>query len=436
MRKQAAKGIILSALQQDPDLSRLRTLSNLTDSENKTLLAWLDRSGLALIFLRQVQTHEVTQALSSDFREALELRLNKNRLRFRDMLGEFHRINEALNSHDIRACTLKGFSLVPDFCEDPSLRHQTDFDFLVAPEQVEAVARILRTFGYSTAHLSKSEESCFTTPLLHIPTQRDDIYAIQQQRQLDLHTCIVENSPWLAFEVPNNCLANSESMMLQGVPFWGLSLEDRFLLQVLHVYRHCSRSWIRLSWLFEIGRFLAVHCDNQELWSRIIVRAGQSSSTKRIFAFVLGLTQRLFRCAVPGSLNAWSSAAVTRSLLAWLDHFSVQWATCDWPGSLTNILLAQDFVLDRKLRKQYLRSRLLPRKTQQFLGTPEREDSRISLRFRTEQIRYAVGRGAAHVRDILGLPLQQFRWKRALDLAPAVESESHLELPLGHGGVS
>jgi len=251
----------------------------------------------------------------------------------RDMLGEFHRINVALFSQGIRACTLKGFSLVPDFCEDPALRHQTDFDFLVAPEHVEAVAAILRTFGYSTAHLSPTEESCFLTPSVHIPTQRDDIYAIQQQRQLDLHTCIVENSPWLAFEVPGDSLANAESMTIQGVPFFGLSLEDRFLLQVLHVYRHSSRSWIRLSWLLEIARFLAVHCDNQELWSRIIVRAGQSRSTKRIFAFVLGLTQRLFPGTVPGSLKVWSSAALTGPLLAWLDHFSVPWATCDWPGS-------------------------------------------------------------------------------------------------------
>jgi len=436
MPKQAAKGIILSALQFDPDFSRLGTLSDLSDGESRTLLAWLDRSGLALSFLRQLQTHGVTQVLLSDFREALELRLEKNRLRLRDMLEEFQRINEALISRGIRACTLKGFSLVPDFCEDPSLRHQTDFDFLVAPEHVEAVAETLRTFGYSTAHLSQSEESCFMTPALHIPTQRDDIYAIQQQRQLDLHTCIVENSPWLAFEVPRNCLANSESMTIQGVPFFGLSLEDRFLLQVLHVYRHSSRSWIRLSWLLEIARFLAVHCDNQELWSRITVRAGQSTSTKRIFAFVLGLTQRLFRGTVPRSLNAWSSAAVTGPLLAWLDHFSVPWATCDWPGSLTNILLAPEFILDRKLRRQYLRSRLLPRKTQQFLGTSERAARRISFQFRVEQLRYALGRCLAHGGAILGLPLQQLRWKRALNLARTAAPESHLESPLGHGEVS
>jgi len=353
------------------------------------------------------------------------------------MLQEFGRINQALRERNIAVCTLKGFSLVPDFCEEPSLRHQTDFDFLVEPKNVEDTAQVLQSFGYSTPHLSKTEESCFITPTSHIPTERDDIYAVQPQRQIDLHVSVVENSFWVMPELPKDFLAHSEPATLARISFSRLSLEDRFLLQVLHFYRHASRSWIRLSWLFEIAHCLTAHSSNQDLWRRAILRAGNSSIARRIFALVLGLTQRLFQCPISHSLSVWSNSAMTTSLSTWLDHFSVQWAITDWPGGLTNIFLMQDFIPEQNSRNQYLRSRLLPRRTQSFLTKPTKKGSRDILRFRSEQIRYVVNRTARHCKNIGGLSLQWILWKRALHLARrGTSSGPHLELPVGHGGVS
>src|SRR5262249_20353707 len=150
-------------------------------------------------------------------------------------------------------------------------------------------------------------------------------------------------------------LQNSESTTLAGISFTRLSLEDRFLLQVLHFYRHASRSWIRLSWLYEIAQCMVIHQENQNLWQKIILRAGNSTASRRLFALVLELIRRLFQSPIPHCLNVWSNAAMTTSLSVWLNQFSVEWALTDWPGGLTNLFLTQDFIPDKASRSLYLR---------------------------------------------------------------------------------
>ncbi|MGA2809760.1 MAG: nucleotidyltransferase family protein [Candidatus Acidiferrum sp.] len=382
--------------------------------ERFRFLHWLDRSGLALSFLRRLQNCQAASLLPAELLSALVQRLGRNNERLRDMLQEFHRIHAAFHFHGVFAATLKGYSLIPDFCEDPSLRHQTDFDFLVAPASVESAAEALQSCGYSTARLSKSSESCFTTPLLHVPTQKDDLYAVQAHRQVDLHVSMVENYSWLSLEAPDDCLARTQAQKISDVSFFGLSLEDKFLVQIHHAFRHSFRSWIRLSWLLEIGRCVALHRDNPKLWDRVILRAGDTLAVKRAVALVLYLTQRLFRSPIPPQLKTWWRGAVTPSMLAWLNDFSVPWALADWPGSLSNLFLAKDFIPDRKLRLKYLQSRIVPRKAQTSLGSMAGSTRLPSLQMRAAQLRYVTHRSGVHLRDILRLPLQHLRWKQAL----------------------
>ena len=68
----------------------------------------------------------MTPSVSAEWRHALAQRLARNVLRMRDMLAEFKRVNDAFRAHGVTAVALKGFTLAPDFCEDLSLRHQTD----------------------------------------------------------------------------------------------------------------------------------------------------------------------------------------------------------------------------------------------------------------------------------------------------------------------
>jgi putative nucleotidyltransferase-like protein len=404
---------VLAALRREPDTVKLKLLPRVQSKSGYQLLRWLDQSGLSLLFLNRLEACEPTHSLS-EWVGALRPRLAGNTERVRDMLAEFQRINTAFQIRGITAAALKGFTLLPDFCDDPTLRHQSDFDFLVAPGDLRNAADALRHCGYSTAQINESGETCFTTPLRHIPTAQDDIYSVPRHRQVDLHVSIWEECSWFPVEYPTDCLEHVRPGSYAGISYLGLSLEDKFLMQVFHAFRHSFRSWVRLSWIREIGHFLELHAENDALWHRGIARAGTSHLTKLVFAFVLGLTNRLFASPIPAPMQSWTADAMPFSLRVWLDHFAVEWAVADWPGSLNNLFLTEEFIPDRTQRLAYVRGRLLPKSSSTSIGSVAVNSGGMFFKLQATRLRYVTRRAAVHLKDIFRLPMQQVRWKRAL----------------------
>jgi hypothetical protein len=408
------KRAALAAISRERDFSGLALFPSLQTQAGSDLLKWLDWSGLSLPFFARLRQNHATGLLSENWRRALNERRVRNTDRTRDMLEEARRLNAAFLSCGVAAATIKGFSLSPDFCDDPCDRHQVDFDFLVAPNDVRATAEALYSCGYSTTQVNESGETCFRTPSRHIPSPADDIYARQRQRQVDLHISIWEPCSWIPVDAPHDCLQHARPRSRHGLHYLGLALEDNFLLHVLHAFRHSLRSWMRLSWLLEIAHGLEKHRDDKALWDRMLLRAGSALLTKRIFGFVLGLVEHLFLTAIPTPFQLWTADAMTPSLRTWLDHFAVEWALADWPGNLNNLFLSAEFIPDPRLRMQYWRSRLFPNKTQASLGTVAAAKPTKFFQLQAARLRYVASRAVLHLKDIAALPQQQLRWRRAL----------------------
>jgi len=414
MPELAPKLAILAALRHEPDFSYLRELPSAESKHGRRLLLWLDKSGLALSFLPALQRFDVMPRISMEWKFALWERRSRNLERTKDMLGEFQRLNAAFRERGIAVAALKGFTLVPDFCEDASLRHQADFDFLVSQADLAKAAAVLRSLGYFAPQLNKFGETSFSTPLRRIPSVHDDLYNLPQHRQADLHTSLWEESDWLTLSIPTDCLQRVQTQFLYDVEFFSLSLEDKFLLQVLHAFRHASRSWLRVSWLLEIARFLQKHKESARLWSLLIERAGDSGLTRRVFALVLGLVHRLFHSPVPQPLRTWVAGATSASLEAWLEHFALEWSLSDWPGSLNNLFLADEFIPDPARRRQYLWSRFLPRMSQMSVASVSIREPMAYFKLQLRRAQYVAQRALLHGKDVCGFPLQQYRWKRTL----------------------
>jgi Uncharacterised nucleotidyltransferase len=436
MTDASPKRAVLAALSHEPNFSGLLRLPSPEIRAGCNFLRWLDQSGLTLTFLWQLEKHGATSRISRTWRDELGDRQTRNFERSRDMLNEVQRIDTSFRSFGVRAALLKGFSLCPDFCDHPCIRHQSDLDFLVDPASLQAAAEALRSCGYTAPHLNETGETCFVAPLQHIPSSRDDLYALQRHRQVDLHTSIWEPCPWLPIEVPQDRLAFARPQNTLGVDYLSLSLEDKFLVQVLHAFWHSFRSWIRLSWLLEIAKFIDNHREDLSLWKRIIQRAGSSALTKSIFGFVLGLGSRLFGRPAPSALTAWTATAMTPSLRAWLDYFAIDWAISDWPGSLNNLFLAAEFIADPDLRAQYWRSRLLPRKSHSSIGSVATVGTHEFLRLQAARLSYVAHRAAVHLKDIAALPWQQLRWRRALESSRRPGLNQTAEWHVHEGGVS
>jgi hypothetical protein len=410
-----SKEIVLAALRREPCLAGIRTLPDAESREGRRALRWLDESGLALAFWGQLEKFGATRRMAIGWQDALGARVAQNRIRTEEMKKEFRRLLQAFGTSAVKAVALKGFTLVPDFCEHAYLRHQVDFDFLVEPQAVGQAAAALGTCGYSASLIKTNGETCFTTPLRHIPSHCDNLYQVQSQRQVDLHVGIWEQSEWTSIIVPEDCVERAEVHFLEGEKSLELPLEDKFLLHVLHAYRHSLRSWVRLAWIWELCRFLDLHRDDEALWNRIVERAGDSRAMRRAFAFVLGLAELAFHASLPGPMRAWLSEAKTVPLEVWLNHFGLEWALADWPGSLSNVLVASELIGDSGLQKAYRRNRIWPRKAQTSIGELAGSDLLVWGKVQWARLGYLVERVVCHARDLSKLPAQQRRWKHALE---------------------
>ena len=423
MRDATIKTIVVSALRCDPDFSRLPQLCDCSPTQQSRLLRWLDQSGLALYFLHRLQAFGVTGQLPGSLRQALERRLQSNRKRTADMFEEFRHLVTSFSDADIHFCALKGPTLTPDFCPAPHLRHQTDFDFLLAPESFSAAAEILHSQGYSRTELRPTGEATYATPLLHIPSAKDDIYAKPRHREVDLHPSLELDFYGVSMHTPAEQLARLQEKTLEGLTFPVLADDDIFSLQVLHAFNHLLGSWIRLSWLLEISHFLIVHHNNSALWSAVINRqcspegAKTTLNNRNAFGLILSLTQLLFLRPIPQALEDWCVQPLPTAIKAWVDEFGLRFALSNLDGAKLSLFVHREFFDDRRTWRAYVLGRILPLGRRSSIGNVSTSAPSARMRARVSQWLHSAGRALFHARELVSFPVDAIRWKRALRAA-------------------
>ena len=419
MREAFLKRTILSVLKPKSELAPIEVLRNCDRTAIKRLLLWLDQSGLALHFLDRLQREEALDLVSADLRQALQQRAQQNRLRMHAMLSEFGNLNRSFRNYGVRYSAMKGFTLVPEYCPDPSLRHQTDFDFLIAPESAKDARRALVSCGYELQESGAGGGMTFGTPLLHIPSRYDNIYDVPRHRQVDLHTVLWHEAHCVSIDAPIDCLNRLERKSLLGVSFPALARDDTFLLQVFHAFQHLLASWIRLSWLFELDHFLGTHEQDAALWHSILDRASGDVKLRRAVGLILRLTNQIFPRRLPPILEEWCLAPLPRRAEAWVRQFGVIWAISDLPGSKLTLFVHRDFVNHPDLWRKYLKSRIFPMHLQSSLALGLHLSLKVRVKARFGRCAYALGRVVFHVREMASLAMGTIRWRRALRSVPS-----------------
>ncbi len=414
MRDRDLKAICIAALRPHPDFSKLPLTKRCSGTELRKLLRWLDQSGLALYLLHQLQQHEALDAVPADFRQALEHRLIANRERTLDMQGEFRRLVASFNDHGVHFCALKGFTLTPDFCPAPHLRHQTDFDFLIAAEWMENAKQALKSCGYAPQEIRDTGEVTFATPLRHIPSAQDDIYARPRHREVDLVLSLRQQEHGVSIDAPPGCLQRAQSMNLHQISFPALSLDDRFTLQVMHAFRHLLGSWVRLSWLVEIGHFLDLHYDDAELWRSVTARAGHNPNFRNAFGLIISLTQTLFPRPIPRGLDVWCLQPLPSRIATWVSEFGPGWATSDLDGDKLTLFVHRDFFDDPSSWHSYLATRIFPFGRRSSIGRVSTPAPGARIKARASQWLHSMRRVMFHARELAALPVEAIRWRRAV----------------------
>ena len=88
-------------------------------------------------------------ALPAEWRAALDRAERKNRVDNLAALAEFRLLGALMRREGIPLLLIKGADYLLDLYEDPAARFLTDMDFLVKPEHVGPIARVLRDEGYA-----------------------------------------------------------------------------------------------------------------------------------------------------------------------------------------------------------------------------------------------------------------------------------------------
>jgi hypothetical protein len=414
MNKRALRMVAISALGTHPDFSNLHLLKTCGRKDVERFLQWLDHSGLTLYFLSRLKDYKGIEHVSVSFREALDRRFRSNCNRVEKMLREFGKVNDALKNRGVSHAFLKGFTLTPEFCPDPCLRHQSDIDILVHSASVQEAMQALIECGYSREDSDVSSEIRFTTPLQHIPSHHDDIYDTSTQREVELHTSIWEKTGHVSLSTPNDCLEKARLRSLRDIDFFSLSAEDMFLMQVLHAFSHLLGSWVRVSWLWEIHYFLKKHAEENELWGAIRTRAGDDPILRKAMGLVLGLTKELFDSSLPELLNDWCVRTLPERVETWMRHFGIRWALSDLEGSKLTLFIHQEFLEDAGEWNAYLLRRVIPVPGRPSIGHIQASDVKIRLMAHASQVMFAGQRLVFHSTALLILAWEGVRWRRAL----------------------
>lgn len=405
---------IVRALAGDP-VPQLEEFGQVRDRDLEGLLLWLDESGLALYFLRRVEEHHALAFLPAVLQEGLISRQEQNRGRVAEMLREFARVNDLLRSAGVRYAFVKGFTLVPDFCPDADIRHHNDIDVVIHPDSFARTIEVVHASGYRLGYTQATGEHRFYLPLPRLSPGMHDIYRAPDVGILELHASMCESPDDIPLRLPEpfDCLETQE---LRDITFPTLSRPDKFLVQTLHTFRHLAGGWIRLSWLYEVARFL--HTNREvELWNAFCDRAGSNQRLRNACGVTLSLASNVFRAPFPEPLRAWCVDELPSALRNWALSAGTRWALSSAPDNRSPILIQRHFLGSDLVWGRYLRRRLLPFEAvvQRVKPDPLRPASPQSHRGWSELTRLCV----LHARRLVGLGRDTVAMARAARKTPA-----------------
>ncbi len=357
-------------------------------------LFWLDASGLALHFLRAIERAGAQQALPASVLNRLRQNSADNTRRTQALLAEFAAINRALESAAIPYAALKGFTLVPEYCADPMLRHQVDLDYLVAPEQIKAVEEAVRPLGYEcTAALP--HESRFAASAGNL-LRHEAIYRAPVERTLEFHFRLFDR-PNFPLVLPEHPLRRVRRATCCGVPAFVLDKRDQFLEQLLHAFQHVLVFNMRLSWLLEIATAVRNGARDTQFWQGLQERTGGADPRLGpILGLVLALTREMFPCDIPPELASWTVDACSPAVRLWVAKYGRRWALRAFPGNKLSLLVTREF-MEQRQQRDFARTTIFPIHRPGTLTTAQGTSARWMQR------RYVAQRAVFHLREALRL---------------------------------
>jgi hypothetical protein len=332
----------------------------------KHALRWLDDAGLAFYLLRKVKNTNAKDTVPTWVMSCLEQRFAANRQRVDEMAHRFDFLNSKFNDAGVRYVVLKGHSLIPEFCPDAHLRHQSDFDYLVDEESLPVAQQVVVGAGYRPKPSFSSQESIFLMPGKDNASRGLDQYSAGAPHAVELHLDIWDSDVHRLPSMPSLfSVDRTETHLWNGLAFPALPEEDAFLLQVLHACHHLFTYWIRMSCFLEIGFFLKQRASDTSLWSRVEQRVGDNLMLREFVVVITELAAKLFAAPIPLLVCVWSKE-IRPATRVWIENYAQHCAFCVVPAHelclfprAKLVLFLQQQYEDACIQKHLARNRLV-----------------------------------------------------------------------------
>lgn len=393
-------------------LARLRTWAR---RDWQGALRWLHTGGLALYFRHRLKELGAEGVLPSEVRVRLLRNHTTHCRRVAAMRNEFDQLNRCFAEAGIRFAALKGFSMIPDYCPDATLRTQYDFDYLVAPESKAQAEEALRAASYVGSSGDDAGRLVFfrSNRPPRIPAHDDELYSPDLPLRVEVHTRLWEPGPE-AIRVPglDDALGRVQIREWQGLSFPALADEDALAFQVVHALRHIFENWCRLSILLEIATFLERRSKDEGFWERFRHRAGSCPGFPKAAAVVFSLSAGLFRAQFAPSLREWVELNLSASLARWVVTYGLDGALENFMGEKFSLFLQREFVADASTWRSVRKRKLFP------LHIPNRAAQATSpgwgpgLSAACKQAMHVVRRLRFHLISVLRYAWELPRWER------------------------
>jgi hypothetical protein len=394
---------------------------------------WLDASGMALYLLRSLELSGVEDALPAAVLARLRQNSVDNKARSADLFEEFLSINQAFLTAGVSFCNLKGFTLSPDSCPDPSLRCQLDLDFLIDGSQIDLCREILSQRGYTLCGETKNVREFKAGP--STLTDIRDHYKARPQRSLELHfACSADSERTPSRDERLDRLA---TRTWDGLSLPVLSSADQFIGQALHLFGHLCGPCTRLAWFLEYRRHRLLRANDTTFWEQVREQSQAHPHAATAIGLATVLSNRLFGAGNVPQVDSWTVDSLSPTVRLWADLFGEQAVLADFPGTKLYLLLKEQLASEADVWKQEKRKGLLPLRPAPRISVPAPGDNFAKrMGAHLNQLRFILFRLRFHSTQGLAYAFAQRRWKRHLALLQQSPHFIPKEAPLTQGGNS
>ena len=380
-------------------------------------LSWLRRSGLALYWWSRIKSGQIESAVPETIRRRLDGDLQENGTRLSAMAEEFHALLKLFKDTGVPYVVLKGFALTPEYCPDPAIRNQYDFDFLVDAVSVSRLNQAFRRADFIHKPRRSSSE-----PIEYFHSQRrpvvpkslNKLYSPGLHRTVEIHTSLWEsNTEKIHFILPNDNLSRAVLKTWNGITFFSLAPEEALVLQILHIFRHILNNQCRLSHLFELAIFMNCHSGQNPIWPDFQSLVQKDDRLMEASGIVFSLATGLFQSTVASEATAFSVDKLSSASAFWIRRWGIKSALSNFGASKSSLYLHSLFVDSESDWREIRQRRLFPIQKPTTVARASNSDISSLLTAHSRQFAHVMRRslfhGVAALKYAWGLP----EWRRA-----------------------